>query len=152
MDATDILCKIGKAFYHAELEAVMIGNAAAAIQGAPVTTLDIDFAIKENDGTLMKLNQVAKEIDATLSNYAPFFQIQAPEKELYLDFLCNVIGIDSFDVLLKRSLKVSFDGIYHLHIASLEDIIKSKKSAGQDKDLAVLPILQKTLDLKNEKQ
>ena len=48
MDATDILCEIGEAFYHAKLEVVMIGNAAAAIQGAPVTTMDIDFAIQEN--------------------------------------------------------------------------------------------------------
>ena len=152
MDATNILCEIGEAFYHAQLEAVMIGNAAAAIQGAPVTTMDIDFCIEENDETLAKLTKVAEELEAELINYAPLYQIQAPEKEIYLDFLCNVIGIKSFDVLLKRSHQVSFDGIYQLNIAPLEDIIKSKKAAGQDKDLAVLPILQKTLEVKNEQK
>ena len=28
-------------------------------------------------------------MDAKLINYGTFFQIQAPEKELYLDFICN---------------------------------------------------------------
>jgi hypothetical protein len=55
-------------------------------------------------------------------------------------------------VLLKRSIKVSFDGFYNLNIALLEDIIKSKKLAGQDKDLAVLPILERTLRIKNEER
>jgi hypothetical protein len=47
MDATSILCSVAEALHHANLEAVMIGNAAAAIQGAPVTTMDIDFCIKD---------------------------------------------------------------------------------------------------------
>ena len=48
--------------------------------------------------------------------------------------------------------KVSFDGLYKLNIARLEDIIKSKKKVGQEKDLAVLPILERTLKLKNENE
>lgn len=39
-----------------------------------------------------------------------------------------------------------------LNIALLEDIIKSKKMAGQEKDLAVLPILERTLKVKNEQE
>jgi len=151
MDAKNILVEIAEAFAHAKLEAVMIGNAAAAIQGAPVTTMDIDFCIRETDETVSKLNSVAKQLDAKLINYGTFFQIQAPEKELYLDFICNVLGVKSFDALMKRSNKVSFDGCYNLNVAPLEDIIKSKKLAGQDKDLAVLPILERTLKVKNEK-
>ena len=151
MDSKNIMVEIAEAFAHAKLEAVMIGNAAAAIQGAPVTTMDIDFCIRETDETVSKLNSVAKQLDAKLINYGTFFQIQAPEKELYLDFICNVLGVKSFDALMKRSNKVSFDGCYNLNVAPLEDIIKSKKLAGQDKDLAVLPILERTLKVKNEK-
>jgi diphthamide synthase (EF-2-diphthine--ammonia ligase) len=150
MDAKNILVEISEAFAHAKLEAVMIGNAAAAIQGAPVTTMDIDFCIRETDETLSKLSMVAKQLDAKLINYGSFFQIQAPERELYLDFICKVLGVKSFDALLKRSIRVSFDGCYDLSIALLEDIIRSKKLAGQDKDLAVLPILERTLRIKNE--
>ena len=60
----------------------MIGNAAAAIQGAPATTLDIDFCIQENDATVAKLTKVAKELDAELINIAPLYQIQAPDFRL----------------------------------------------------------------------
>jgi hypothetical protein len=152
MDSKNILVEVAEAFAHARLEAVMIGNAAAAIQGAPVTTMDIDFCIRDSDETVPKLSAIAKQLDAKLINYGTFFQIQAPEKELYLDFICNVLGVKSFDALMKKSRKVSFDGCYSLNIAPLEDIIKSKKLAGQDKDLAVLPILERTLKVKNEKE
>ncbi|MFA6566916.1 MAG: nucleotidyltransferase [Victivallales bacterium] len=152
MDSKNLLVEIAEAFAQAKLEAVMIGNAAAAIQGAPVTTMDIDFCIRDTDETVSKLSSVAKQLDAKLISYGTFFQIQAPEKELYLDFICNVLGVKSFDTLMKRSNKVSFDGCYSLNVALLEDIIKSKKLAGQDKDLAVLPILERTLKVKNEKE
>jgi hypothetical protein len=152
MDAKSILIEVAEAFAHAKLEAVMIGNAAAAIQGAPVTTMDIDFCIRETDETVPKLSIVASQLDAELINYGSFFQIQAPEKELFLDFICNVMGVKSFDDLMERSSKTSFDGCFNLNIASLEDIIKSKKLVGKDKDLAVLPILELTLKVKNEKE
>ncbi|HPN85410.1 MAG TPA: hypothetical protein PK821_08760 [Victivallales bacterium] len=152
MDAKNILIEVAEAFAHIGLEAVMIGNSAAAIQGAPVTTMDIYFCVRDSDDTIKKLRKIAKHLDAKFLNYGTFFQIQAPGKELYLDFLINVLGVKSFDCLMKKSSKVSFDRIYNLNIACLKDIIRSKKLAGQDKDKAVLPILVKTLKIKNEEK
>jgi hypothetical protein len=43
MDAAPLLIKIAKAFHKSRLEAVMVGNAAAALHGTPVTTLDVDL-------------------------------------------------------------------------------------------------------------
>ena len=43
MNAEPLLKKIAETLHKARLEAVMVGNAAAALHGAPVTTLDIDF-------------------------------------------------------------------------------------------------------------
>jgi hypothetical protein len=37
------------------LEAILIGNAAAAIQGAPVTTVDFDFMFRATPANLAKL-------------------------------------------------------------------------------------------------
>ena len=105
-----------------------------------------------NENNIKKLSKVANELEAELTDFYPFFQIQNPDNELYLDFLTRVIGIDSFESLLEKSTTLSFDGIFSLKIASLEDIIKSKTAAGNDKDLAVLPILKKTLELRNEKK
>jgi hypothetical protein len=58
MDAENILCEVAEAIYHSKLEAVMIGNAAAAIQGAPVTTMDIDFCIKDDETEIAKLEVI----------------------------------------------------------------------------------------------
>jgi len=45
MDARPFLETLAKLLQETGLEAILIGNAAAAIQGAPVTTLDFDFII-----------------------------------------------------------------------------------------------------------
>ena len=47
MDAQPILARIAKALARARLEAVLIGNAGAALHGAPVTTLDFDFFFRD---------------------------------------------------------------------------------------------------------
>lgn len=43
MDATSHLVKVAAALKAAHLEAILIGNAGAALQGAPGTTMDLDF-------------------------------------------------------------------------------------------------------------
>ena len=43
MDASSLLETIARAFGNEHLEVVLIGSAAAALEGAPVTTDDFDF-------------------------------------------------------------------------------------------------------------
>lgn len=50
----------------ARLEAVLIGNAAAALRGAPVTTLDFDFFFRKTPRNVAKLEVVADALDATV--------------------------------------------------------------------------------------
>ena len=47
MDAGPLLDSVAVALAEVKLEAILIGNAAAAIQGAPVTTMDFDFMFRE---------------------------------------------------------------------------------------------------------
>ena len=54
MNAEPLLKKIAQVFHKVRLEAVMIGNAAAALHGAPVTTLDIDFMFRKTPENLKK--------------------------------------------------------------------------------------------------
>jgi hypothetical protein len=42
MDARPVLFRIARLLAEHGLEAVLIGNAAAALQGAPITTVDFD--------------------------------------------------------------------------------------------------------------
>ena len=49
VNAAPLLNSVVAALAEVRLEAVLIGNAAAAIQGAPVTTVDFDFMFWPQD-------------------------------------------------------------------------------------------------------
>ncbi len=54
MDAAPVLAEIGRHLQSVKLEAVLIGNAAAALQGAPVTTVDFDFLYRKTSHNVSK--------------------------------------------------------------------------------------------------
>jgi hypothetical protein len=139
--------KIAEALHECGLEAVMIGNAAAALHGAPVTTLDFDFMFRKTPTNLRKLKQLATKLDAQiLKPYYPvsgLYRVVNENDGLQLDFMASVHGVRSFSSLRSRSLPVAF-GRYSLRVADLSDIIHSKRSLGRPRDLAVLEILEKT--------
>ena len=62
MNASPLLVKIARAMHRVRLEAVMVGNAAAALHGAPVTTLDIDFMFRKTPANMRKLKDFAEEL------------------------------------------------------------------------------------------
>ena len=149
MNAEPLLNRIAKVFAEHRLEAVMVGNAAAALHGAPVTTLDVDFMFRKTPLNLKKLKAVANSFRAViLKPYYPvsdLFRVINDDQGLQLDFMSRLHGIKSFESLRSRSTSVKF-GEHVLKVASLADIIKSKRATGRDRDRAVLDILQKTLD------
>lgn len=130
------------------LEAVLIGNAAAALQGSPVTTVDLDFMFRKTPRNLTRLKRVADELGAVvLTPYYPasgLYRVVRDRDGLQLDFMGRVDGIRSFESLRSRASEVRF-GRASLLVASLPDIIKSKAAAGRPRDKAVLPVLRRTL-------
>ena len=62
-------------------------------------------------------------------------------------YLTIADGIKSFASVRSRATEVDFDNCgATIYIASLEDIIASKKAVGRPKDLAVIEELELTLD------
>jgi hypothetical protein len=155
MNAEPLLNVIARTFAEHRLEAIMVGNAAAALHGAPVTTLDIDFMFRKTPVNLKKLKAVATSLRAViLKPYYPasdLFRLINDEQGMQLDFMSRIHGINSFEGLRTRAMTVKF-GERELKIADLADIIKSKRATGRDRDLAVLPILEKTLHEKQNRE
>jgi hypothetical protein len=149
MNAEPLLRLVARLLAKRRLEAVLIGNAAAALQGSPVTTVDLDFMFRKTAPNLRKLKRIADDLDAVVMR--PFY----PASELYrvvrdrdglqLDFMAKVDGVRSFASLRSRAVPVPF-GSFEILVASLPDIIRSKRAAGRPQDRALLPILRKTLD------
>jgi predicted nucleotidyltransferase len=148
MDARPLLIRIAKMLEQHGLEVVLIGNAAAALQGAPVTTVDFDFMFRKTPVNLRKLKALAKALDAViLRPYYPasdLFRIVRDDDGLQIDFMATVHGVRSLATLQSRAKTMTF-GEARLLVASLSDIIRSKRAAGRPRDLAVLQILERSL-------
>jgi hypothetical protein len=155
MDAYPLLARIAELLERHGLEAVLIGNAAAALQGAPVTTVDFDFLFRRTPSNVRKLSAIAAELGAVLMKphypVSGLLRISRDDDGLQLDFMGEIDGIRSFEGLRKRALAVPL-GDAGILVAALTDIIKSKKAAGRPRDLAVLPILEKALEEVTRKQ
>jgi hypothetical protein len=147
MNAIPTLATLMHAIHREKLEVVLIGNAAAAMHGAPVTTLDFDFMFRDTPVNVRKLKRVADAIEATIMR--PFYPVSKLYRMvddgtgLQADFMPVIHGVKSFESLRSRAEERQV-GSLSLLIASLDDIIASKKCAGRDRDLAVLPVLEKT--------
>ena len=149
MDAGGIVARIARTLERCGLEAILIGNAGAAIHGAPVTTVDIDFLYLRTPANLRRLKRVAADLRATL--YAPFYpantilRMMNDDETLQVDSMDQLSGVRSFEGVRKRAVRVDIMGA-SLWVADLADIIKMKRSANRLKDKAVLEILDKTLE------
>ena len=153
MNAEPLLNRIARVLAEHHLEAVMVDNAAAALHGAPVTTLDIDFMFRKTAANLKKLKAVARSMQAViLKPYYPvsdLYRLVNDDQGLQLDFMARIHGVRSFEGLRSRAMRVQFDE-HELLIASLADIIISKRAAGRSRDLAVLDVLERTLEEKKD--
>lgn len=152
MDAGPLLTSVAKALIEVRLEAVLIGNAAAAIHGAPVTTVDFDFMFRTTPTNLNRLKRFAQTLHAVvLRPYYPvssMFRVMNDDRGLQVDFMPVIHGVRSFNSLRSRSVEVDLGGI-SLRVADLSDIIASKRAAGRLRDQAVLEILESTQREKN---
>lgn len=77
------------------------------------------------------------------------YRVVRDRDALQLDFMARIDGIRSFEQLRADASLVGFARHSPL-VASLRDIIKSKRAAGRPQDLAVLPVLERTLDAKEK--
>ncbi len=148
MDSTPVITRIADALAEAGLEAILIGNAAAAIHGAPVTTIDFDFLYRVSPVSQRKLRRFAELLGGSLVQPFPtlssVYRIEVPGEPLQVDLTSDIHGVTSFNSLRSRSSTVEIAG-RSIRVAPLADIIKSKRAAGRPRDLAVLPVLEETL-------
>lgn len=132
---------------NTRLEAIVVGNMASILNGAPVLTQDVDLLVRATKLNLKKLKL-----------FATFMGGIGPEPITGLTSTERIYGalvpIDIFyDQLAGRLKFASVRSRAHseivghevLIVASLADVIKSKAAAGRQKDKAVLPILRDTL-------
>jgi predicted nucleotidyltransferase len=147
MNAEPLLSSVVAALAAVKLEAILIGNAAAALHGAPVTTVDFDFMFRTTPANLAKLRRFAQQMDAQVFRpYYPasaLYRVMNDDRGLQVDFMPVIHGVKSFNSLRSRAHKIELGG-HNLWVADLADIIASKRAAGRPRDRAVLDLLERT--------
>ena len=130
-----------------KVEFMVVGLGAAALQGAPVVTQDVDLWVK--DLTSVEFNAALKSVGAI---YVPPFGMNPPTLagkgyELF-DLVMSMSGLESFSEESENKILIDLEGVT-VPVLSLERIIVSKTAAGRDKDKLVLPVLKDVLKTKN---
>jgi hypothetical protein len=147
VNAGPFIAEIAAQLERLHFDVVLIGNATAALQGTPVTTVDFDFMFCKTPLNVRTLKDLAVAIQATiLRPYYPasdLYRVVRDEDGLQLDFMATVHGIRSFAGLRERATVVRF-GANSLLVAAHSDIIRSKKAARPPRDMAVIDTLEKT--------
>lgn len=122
---------------------MLVGIAAARLQGAPVVTEDIDLWFAE--GSERRIAAAAKQAGVV---YVPAGVAMNPPtfggRDVRLDQVLSMSGLGSFDEELANTSVREVNGI-PLRVLDLERIIESKRAANRAKDRAVLPALEAAL-------
>lgn len=133
---------LGSLVQH-EVPFMLVGLSAAALQGAPVVTEDVDLWFENlNDPRLIPA------LEAVGAAYAPPFGYNPPmlagSGSEPFDVVIHMSGLGSFADELKHALDVSL-GPLTLKVLALDRILASKLAANRPKDRLVIPVLRDTL-------
>jgi hypothetical protein len=130
------------ALREAQIECILIGSMAAIRQGAPLMTIDYDFWVRLPERQYVRLLSIVQKQGGTIMARTLY--------ELKDGTQVNAIfqpdGLNSFEVEFKKSREVELAG-QPVRVLPLRRVIASKRAAGREKDLAALPVLERTLRL-----
>jgi hypothetical protein len=122
------------------VRSILIGMMAAVEQGAPCSTIDYDFWVDLPKRQVVRLYAIVKKLGGTLR--APTFYELRDGTQINVVF--EPVGLRSFPTEFKACRVSRVEG-YHMRVLPLSRVIANKRKAARDKDLAVLPILERTL-------
>lgn len=125
------------------VEFLVVGLAAAALQGAPAVTQDIDLWFRDlSDPALQRAlrRAGASYIPPSLQN-PPL--LAGGDAGLF-DVVVNMHGLGSFAQEARRALRIPV-GSVEVRVLPLARVIASKKATDRPKDRAILPALEDAL-------
>ena len=149
-----------------DVDYILIGGTAAILAGATHVTFDLDVTPERSRVNLDRLAAALRRLNARLVNVpthvAAHFQLDgaalgagsiwsfATDKGR-LDVVLEPAGTAGYTDLRRSAKPTTIRGVT-VHVAALEDVIRSKEAAGRDRDRAVLPDLRRTLELSRRRE
>jgi hypothetical protein len=140
---------------------VVIGGYAAVLHGSPTVTADADICAARDPENLDRLAAALRDTHARIRTHAVPEGVQVAIDGEFLAKMAMVTLVtdggafdlsfhpaafpSGFDALAEHAVAYDLDGLV-VPVASLDDIIASKRAADRPKDRAVLPILEALRD------
>jgi hypothetical protein len=139
----------------AQVEFLVVGGVAAVLQGAPVTTFDVDVVHSTEPGNVGRLLAALEGLNARY-RYGPerrpdASHLSSPGHQLLitrfgpLDVLGSIGTGRSYAALLPHSVPLGVSHDLTVRVLDLETIIAVKEEVGAEKDRTMLPVLRRTL-------
>lgn len=139
-----------------EVEFIIVGGVAAVLEGAPVSTFDLDIVYAMTDENVERLASVLESLDAAYVD--PAGRRISPDRDRLaggghhllrtrlgrLDVMAFIGEEQTFEDLLKDSVERTLHDL-SVRILSLAALISAKQAIGRPKDRAVLDLLKETL-------
>ena len=149
-----------RALHEGGVEFVIVGGMAAALNGAPVDTLDLDIIPARDEENLARLLRVLDAIDA-IYRIHPSRRLKPDANGLVsprphnlltscgpLDVLGTIGRGLTYQDLLPHTVEMEIGGGMRVRVLDLATIVALKEELAGEKDLAALPILRRTLQHK----
>ena len=138
-----------------KVEYIVVGGVAAVIQGAPITTFDLDTLVRVEDGNAERLLKALSELEAC------YRERQTPLKPTKEDVMAgghmllmtragplDVLGFIGngrrYEDLISVSSEIGMT-VGTLRVLDLEELIRQKKILDRPKDRAVADLLEEAL-------
>ena len=143
-----------------QVEFIVVGGVCAVLQGAPVTTYDLDVVHSRSPENVERLIRALAGLDARFREPAGRrigpgrSHLASPGHQLLvtrlgpLDLLGSVSGGAAYEDLLARSEVMSLEDGLQVRVLDLATLIDLKTRVGREKDLMVLAVLRRTLEEK----
>jgi predicted nucleotidyltransferase len=136
---------------------IVVGGVASVLNGASVNTFDLDIVPSRDEENVARLLRVLDVVDA-IYRFQPTRRIKPDASHLsspghknlttkygLLDVLGTIGRGLSYEDLLPHTVEMDVGDGIRVRVLDLETIIAIKQELGTEKDLAVLPLLRRTL-------
>ena len=131
-----------KALREAEIDSILIGAMAAIEQGAPLMTVDYDFWVRLPERQYVRLLSIVQRLGGTIRARTLYELSDGTQ----VNAIFQPDGLRSFETEWKQCRLSHLENV-PVRVLPLPRVIASKRAANREKDLAVLPILERTLRL-----
>ena len=119
---------------------MVIGMIAAVLQGVPVTTFDVDLWINLPSRKYIRVLNLARKLRGEIIANT----VVAFGGELTVNFVYAVTGLRSFEREYQGARRIRW-GRHLVRVLPLARILSSKRACGRPKDLAHIPLLERTI-------